>query len=168
MAVSGIIFDLDQTLVDSEFLLESRERREWDTTYARIPEAVLYDGIPEVLRHVVSQQIATAVVTSTPRPYATKMLEHLCFHPLVTVCYHDTGRHKPDPAPIKLALDMLGVSPDSVWSIGDDAKDVIASRAATVTSVAAVWGSLDKTSLLGAAPDIIAYTPRDLLGKLVG
>jgi putative hydrolase of the HAD superfamily len=56
-------------------------------------------------------------------------------HCLVTS--EEAGAEKPDPRPMHLALDRLGVMPAQAWLVGDDlARDVGAARAA---GVAAIW-----------------------------
>lgn len=48
----------------------------------------------------------------------------------------DASADKPDPAPIVLALDRMGLGADrSVWYLGDTALDMAAARAAGVTAV---------------------------------
>ena len=65
----------------------------------------------------------------------------------------DAAADKPDPAPIRLALDRLGAAAGpEVWYVGDTALDMQAARAAGVTAVllgdAAHDGGVDR-----AAPD---------------
>lgn len=72
----------------------------------------------------------------------------------VMVCYHDTTQHKPRPAPFIEDVNRLKIAARDCWAIGDDPKDIIASKAAGLYAVAALWGSLDKESLKSAKPDI--------------
>lgn len=48
----------------------------------------------------------------------------------VIVTMEDTRVHKPDPAPIKLALSKIGVEPDQAVYVGDYPTDVAAGKAA--------------------------------------
>jgi phosphoglycolate phosphatase len=66
----------------------------------------------------------------------------------------DASADKPDPAPILMALKQLGFPPGpTVWYLGDTALDMVAARAAGVTSVlvgnASHDGGVDR-----AAPDL--------------
>lgn len=47
-----------------------------------------------------------------------------------TVAYEDTAGHKPDPAPLLLAAERLGIAPEDSVYVGDAATDLQASRAA--------------------------------------
>jgi len=66
----------------------------------------------------------------------------------------DAAADKPDPAPIRLALDRLGRGADaSVWYLGDTALDMRTARAAGVTGV--LIGNADHDGgIAHAAPDI--------------
>lgn len=79
----------------------------------------------------------------------------------------DASTDKPDPAPILLALDMLGSPADSsVWYLGDTALDMQCARAAGVSAVlvgdASHDGGIDR-----ARPDIHFPTALDLAARLV-
>ncbi|MGE0223609.1 MAG: HAD family hydrolase [Acetobacteraceae bacterium] len=66
----------------------------------------------------------------------------------------DAAADKPDPAPILLALERLGRSPDpTVWYLGDTALDMQAARAAGVTAVL-VGDAGHDGGVEHAAPDI--------------
>ena len=87
----------------------------------------------------VVQQLAArwplGVVTSCPRRLADSVLQRHGFAPFVTtvVCSED-GPGKPDPAPVRLALQRLGVG--SAWMLGDNPGDVTAARGAGVVPLA--------------------------------
>jgi phosphoglycolate phosphatase len=78
----------------------------------------------------------------------------------------DASADKPDPAPIRLALDSMGCAVDtSVWYLGDTALDMAAARAAGVTAVllgdASHDGGIDR-----AHPDLHFPTALDLAARL--
>lgn len=150
---SAVIFDLDQTLVDSTAALSLRSRRRWQQVYGLIPEFTLYDRIAELLETVQRQSLRVAIVTAAPTPYTTRVLRHFDIRSDVRVCYHDTQQHKPHPAPISLALERLGLDASQAISVGDHAKDIVASRAASVFAVAAAWGSDSPDDLRNADAD---------------
>lgn len=162
----GAIFDLDQTIVDSHVLDPLRRRRQWQQVYAQIGRSRLYEGIPELLGALREASVMIAVVTSTPRTYASRLLSHFGLAVDGLVAFHDTTEHKPNPAPILVALERLNVEAHEAISIGDDPKDILASRSAGVRSVAALWGALDPETLVGARPDEVARTVADLRGIL--
>ena len=85
----------------------------------------------------------------------------------VVVGSDDTERHKPHPAPIVHALDLLGAAPADAAYVGDSPFDVAAAKAAGVFSVAVTWGGIHGEERLRAeGPDAVAHTAEELLGHL--
>jgi pyrophosphatase PpaX len=83
------------------------------------------------------------------------------------VASDDTERHKPDPAPILLALDRLGSEPRESAYVGDAPFDVESAKAAGVFAVAVGWGGIHPRERVEAAgPDAFVETAEELLGVL--
>ena len=83
------------------------------------------------------------------------------------VCAEDTERHKPDPAPLLLALERLSASPGVGAYVGDSPFDVEAAKAAGLRSIAVTWGGIHpEERLRGAEPDAIVSTPLELIEAL--
>jgi len=115
---------------------------------ALAPEALLLDldGVLadiECRRALVEPSVVEAlaarwplgVVTSCPRRLAESVLARHGFAPFVrTVVCSEDGPGKPDPAPVRLALQRLGVT--SAWMLGDNPGDVQAARGAGVVPLA--------------------------------
>jgi len=82
----------------------------------------------------------------------------------VVVCGEDTKRHKPDPEPIRLALERLGAGAQDAAYVGDSPFDVAAAKAAGVYAVAVGWGGMHPDERLRAEePDAFVRTPAELL-----
>lgn len=158
----AVIFDLDLTLVDSRCVEPLRRARRWRDVYARISECMPYPGIPALLQELTVHQIPIAVVTSSPRPYCERILEYHGWNVTATVCFHDTKWRKPHPEPIREGLRRLGVQADHAISVGDDPRDIVASRAAGVKAVAALWDADDPAALRRTEPDVLCHTVVDL------
>jgi phosphoglycolate phosphatase len=78
----------------------------------------------------------------------------------------DARADKPDPAPIFMALEQLGLPANrSVWYLGDTALDMQAARAAGVTAVLIGDASHDG-GVERAAPDIHFHDARNLASHL--
>ena len=78
----------------------------------------------------------------------------------------DAAADKPDPAPILLALEKLGVAPEThVWYLGDTALDMQAARAAGVTAVLIGDASHDG-GIEHAAPDLHYTSAHELATRL--
>jgi phosphoglycolate phosphatase len=78
------------------------------------------------------------VVSNKAGRYLRKEVDHLGWsgHFGAVVGAGDAAADKPDPAPIALALERLGVPADrSVWYLGDTELDMATARAAGVTAV---------------------------------
>jgi pyrophosphatase PpaX len=76
-----------------------------------------------------------------------------------------TERHKPNPDPVFVALDRLGLREraDQVIFVGDSTHDLRAGRAAGVKTGAAMWGPFPPESLRALAPDYELATIESLL-----
>ncbi|MGW7162651.1 HAD family hydrolase [Paenibacillus taichungensis] len=157
----AIIFDLDQTLVDSMAAESLRRSRNWKEVYRMIPSLSPYEGIDRIFEILSMKNIPHAIVTSSPTPYCKRVISHLAWDIPITVCYHDTSRRKPYPDPILLAVEKLGLAKEDILSIGDDPRDIQASKAAGVKAGAALWGIENHTSILRENPDCSFYTVKE-------
>ena len=61
--MNAIIFDLDQTLVDSKHVEHLRRSHQWSIVYQKIPTILTYDGINEVLSFTKDKSIKLAIVS---------------------------------------------------------------------------------------------------------
>lgn len=144
----NIIFDLDLTLVDTTIVEQARHERNWSLAYSLIPQCVLYDGIEHVFEIIRKFKINTAIVSTSPRPYVEKVVQHFNIPVGNIVAYHDVKPIKPHPAPMLKALELLGCSAKNAISFGDRVIDIQASNAAGIESVACFWGTKEKSALL--------------------
>jgi len=85
----------------------------------------------------------------------------------VLVAADNVDKHKPDPAPVLLAMEQIGVVPGQTLFVGDSPHDVVAGNAAGVTTAAALWGPFPRSDLELAAPDHWLEQPSDI-ADLVG
>ena len=173
MDPKAILFDLDMTLVDSSRLDGDRAAGFWQRALSRIDELRYFpatvgpppDAIPGLLKDAGK---SIAVVTSSPRDYAQAVLDRLGIRPDVLVAYHDTEAHKPDPEPLQLAMQQLGVAPSDCIYVGDDPIDAEAAYHAGVVSIGALWryalpSDPRLKSFFMASPDIPIRHPGMLL-----
>ena len=79
----------------------------------------------------------------------------------------ETERHKPDPEPLLLALERLGVAAGDAAYVGDAPFDIKAAKAAGIFSVGVTWGGIHARERLEAEqPDALVDTPEELYGVL--
>ena len=85
----------------------------------------------------------------------------------VVVGGDETERLKPDPQPLLVAAEKLGVDPDDCAYVGDSPFDIRAAKAAGMHAVAVTWGGIHARERLEAErPDVIVDTPEELLEHL--
>tara|TARA_B100001057_G_scaffold478815_1_gene549693 strand:- start:2292 stop:2954 length:663 start_codon:yes stop_codon:yes gene_type:complete len=120
-----LLFDLDDTLVDTSMLQSLRNNRNWKEVYDRIPETKpLFDSNNLETRELLSWQDKTGIVTSSPRLYAEKICSYHNIKIPVLCAYHDTKKHKPHPDPILFACQKARISPLKTTYIGDNENDM--------------------------------------------
>lgn len=79
----------------------------------------------------------------------------------------ETTRHKPDPEPLLLALERLGIRPEDAAYVGDAPFDVQAAKAAGIFAIAVSWGGIHARQRLEAEePDALVDTVEELLESL--
>lgn len=96
--------------------------------------STLNAGCRELLDWLAEVRLPTALVTRNTRASVETVLAR---HGLaIDVCVtREDGRYKPDPAPLLLACDRLGVDPAGAWMVGDGNHDVEAGVAAGMFTV---------------------------------
>lgn len=164
--IRHIIFDLDQTLIDTSCLKKYRDYGDWKNVYLNIKKTEIYDGILELLEYLESNNIGISIVTSSPKKYCKEILRvHNLSNKIQTIiAYHDVKKCKPDPEPILKVMDLLiNVSNNEILHIGDLPSDTRAANAAKVISIGSLWGCIDKNSLYDSSPDYLASEPINVI-----
>ena len=112
-------------------------------------EARLFAGVREHLEHLAERGHPLAVVTNKPERFAVPVCEHLGLVPLLgAIVGGDTApRRKPDPAPLRLALERLGAPAAGATMVGDGPQDVRAGKALGMTTIACLYGYHDPDAL---------------------
>ncbi|MDF0535844.1 HAD-IA family hydrolase [Shewanella yunxiaonensis] len=108
-------------------------------------QATLFDGLSGLLSIAAERGIALGVVTNKPAMYSKPLLTKLgLLSKLKSVISADTTCfRKPHPAPMLLAAQQLNAAPENILYIGDAKRDIIAAKAASMPSAAALWGYID-------------------------
>lgn len=123
-----------------------------------------FEGIVEVLEALRRRGARLAVVSAKPRATVERAFAAVSIAGFfdVIVGADATTRHKPDPAPLLLALEKLGSAPADAAYVGDSPYDVEAARAAGVFAVAVAWGGLHRVE----DADAFVERPEELLAVL--
>jgi len=121
--------------------------------------------VPRALLERLAQRLPLAVVTGRPRDEARWFLEREGLADLfrAVVCMEDAVR-KPDPAPVLLALERLGVR--RAWMVGNTPDDVRAAAGAGVVPLGIVAPGDDLSATAAALVDAGAARVLDQLADL--
>ncbi|NMB76934.1 MAG: HAD-IA family hydrolase [Myxococcales bacterium] len=121
-----------------------------------------YAGVPGLLFRLGRGSVG--VVTNKPREFALEILSGLSLLPLVgaVVGGDETARIKPDPEPLRLCLARLSRSASGALMVGDFENDILAGRAAGLSTCGALWGFDGGASFSDATPDFSCRTVREL------
>jgi pyrophosphatase PpaX len=132
-------------------------------------ELVCCAGIDELLVLLKEEGRRLGIVTAKRRATVDLAFDVLPLrHLFETVVGGDeTNRHKPDPEPLLLAAERLGVEPRDCAYVGDSPFDIRAAKAAEMFAVAVTWGGIhDRDKLEAEEPDAIVDTAKELYGVL--
>jgi pyrophosphatase PpaX len=121
-------------------------------------------GMDVVLDALKDRGHTLGIVTAKRRAtvelaFARVPIEHLFD---VVVGGDETERHKPDPAPLQLALERLGARPEDAAYIGDSPFDMQAARAAGLYAIGVAWGRIHPPETLADA-DVVVTEAGELL-----
>jgi pyrophosphatase PpaX len=130
---------------------------------------VCCDGIDDVLVRLKDEGRRLGMVTAKRRKTVELAFAQIPIaHLFETVVGGDeTDRHKPDPAPLLLALERMDAKPEEAAYVGDAPFDIRAAKAGGLYSLAVTWGGIHPRERLEAEePDAIVETAEELLGVL--
>jgi pyrophosphatase PpaX len=132
-------------------------------------ELEAFDGIEHVLTTLKEEGRTLGLVTAKRRgtvdlAFARLPIEHYFD---VVVAGDETELHKPDPAPLLLALERVDADADAddAAYVGDSPYDMQAARAAGMHAVGVTWGLIHDRDALADA-DVVVDTAEELLGVL--
>ena len=120
-----------------------------DAFLARYAERLLmqtrvFDAMAPVLDGLDDRGIRWGIVTNKAMRYAEPVVKGvgLWARAAVLIAGDTTAHAKPHPEPLFEAARRLGLDPSACAYVGDDERDVVAGRAAGMSTLAAAWGYL--------------------------
>jgi 2-phosphoglycolate phosphatase len=130
-------------------------------------DTTLFAGMAEVLLDLEKRQIPWGIVTNKPRSLSVALLDamDLSRRCAVLVCPDDVKNSKPDPEPMYLAAQHIGIAPEHIIYVGDHPRDIDAGRAAGMKTVLAAYGYLTPALAADLASwhaDFIIHRPLEL------
>ncbi len=125
-----------------------------------------FEGVSSLVTELRERGVRLGVVTSKRRWLAQRGLALFGLDEAFefVIGSDDCERHKPDPEPILMGCERLGLEPGACAYVGDSPFDLQAARAAGVTAVAALWGMFSEEALAAEQPDALCRQPMDVLG----
>lgn len=132
-------FDIDETHHQYSKMLE-----EYFTAYDQCltRSTKLFAGMSNVLEKIEEKNIPWGIITNKPARFTHHLLDalELSKRSACTVCGDTLPQRKPNPAQLIYACNQLDRSPINAIYVGDAAIDMMASKAAGIHSLAALYG----------------------------
>jgi phosphoglycolate phosphatase-like HAD superfamily hydrolase len=134
----------------------------WHTTFAGAEDVIAFEGVAGALARLDAAGCGLGIVTAGDRVIVEPQLARTGLGTLlpIRVFGDDLAVHKPDPAPLRRALELLGLADaaDEVAYVGDAPTDMRMARAVGVRAIgiASVVGDPDELREAGA--DEVAST----------
>lgn len=165
----------EQLQIDEATLLGFRQQFLDDYAADICVDSQVFSRLDDVLGHFEANDIPWGIVTNKPRYLSEQLLKALALDERcsVLVCPQDVSNPKPDPEPMRLALDKLKLprsAASSVIYVGDHVRDIEAGAAAGMITVLAAYGYIppeDKDRLEAWGADYIIDTPEQLYQLLL-
>jgi HAD superfamily hydrolase (TIGR01549 family) len=163
--IKAIVFDLDETLLDTSMLRDDRAAGRRNRLTRRLDEAQpYYDDLSavqaaELPAHAKTLGLPVGILTQSPRWYAERLLEafEIPYDALITGSEHFP--HKPDPTSLRHIAEQLGATADQCMMVGDDAADIGAAQSAGALSVGVAWDRAAPVEWRRCWPDIAVARP---------
>jgi len=114
-----------------------------------------YPGALDAVRALKDRGARLGIVSSKNRGGIDRGISHCGFENLFEsfVCADTMELCKPDPAPVRHAIEQLGGDPRGTLFVGDSPHDIAAGRDAGTTTAACLWGPFDRARLERERPD---------------
>jgi phosphoglycolate phosphatase len=136
--------------------------RAWRKQYANHSPRLIA-GVRRVLARVARRH-RLGLVTSGDRDRVARQLREFRLTRLFAarVCSGDTPQKKPHPAPLRLALRQIRLSPSECVYVGDSPEDLEMARRAGVRAIAVLGRFPTEKSLRAARPDLLLSSIKEL------
>ena len=139
-----------------------REMKEWYPAHSEICTRP-YDGIPELLKKLSGMDVRMAVVTNKTESAAKRLCADMFGGVFTAVIGENGGPLKPDPYPVRRAMQAMGAIQEQTVCVGDSEVDVRTAKNSGLTAVGVLWGFRDRRTLVTAGADVIISAPEELL-----
>lgn len=151
--------------------VEPAEREGWIPEFLDAYQQALgrhgapFPGVEAMLGRLEGEGCRWGIVTNKPEYLARQLLPILGWESRCAVLIggDSLSARKPDPLPLRVAAERLGIAPAVCVYVGDDERDIVAARAAGMPSVVALWGyRLEEDDPVAWQGDIMIEQPGQL------
>lgn len=128
-------------------------------------KTTVFDGVYEMLSGLQQHGLLWGVVTNKHQRFTVPLSQQMpLFKTAGAVVSGDTTPHaKPHPAPLLEGARLLGLPPQECWYVGDDERDIVAGKAASMVTVAANYGYLgEEADVLNWGADFVIHHALEL------
>jgi len=117
----------------------------------------LYDGVSEALAFLKTTGVRIGCVTNKASQFTLPILKDLGISDYfeTVLCGDQVERKKPDPQPLLMSAEKLGVSPKASLMLGDSMSDVKAARAAGFGIICMSYGYNHGEDIRDSNPDAV-------------
>ena len=125
-----------------------------------------FEGVEALLAAIEAAGSRWGIVTNKPEGLAVALMPLLGWESRCAVLIGGDSlpARKPNPLPLRVAAERMGLASQDCVYVGDDERDIAAARAAGMRSVVALWGyRLDEDDPVAWQGDVMLDTPRAML-----
>ncbi|KAA0944321.1 pyrophosphatase PpaX [Sporosarcina sp. ANT_H38] len=132
--------------------------------------SIEFDGVSETMKLLKAAGMKMAIVSTKRKDMVMLGLELLDVEGVFDeiIARDDVTKTKPDPEPILLALERLGVTADEALMIGDNYHDIEGGQNAGVRTAGVAWSAKGEAFLQTFNPDYMLQHISDLLHIVKG
>ena len=161
----AIVFDLDETLLDTSMLRDDRAPGRRDRLASRLDEVLAYEHEDSIVQaaelpaRLKALGFPVGVLTHGPRWYAERLLDAFQIPYDALITGSEQYPRKPDPTSLRAIALELEVPAGECVMVGDDAVDVGAAQNAGALSVGVAWSGYAPANWRRCWPDVAAARP---------
>ncbi|HEY3758685.1 MAG TPA: HAD-IA family hydrolase [Solirubrobacteraceae bacterium] len=170
--MAALIFDLDETLLDTSMLRTDRRPGRWRQLALRLDEVQPYAhvqaGVQAADLPARARKIGfrIGILTDSPRWYAERLLGEFGIRYDALLTGSDGYAPKPDPSSLRALAAQLGTPVEQCILVGDEASDFGAAYSSRALCIGVAWSRHAPSEWRRHWPDIAVEGPAQLLEAL--